>query len=176
MPQDQDQDEERKQRGSLPIVGEPLWKRARGRPVAFETPDDLWQAALDYFAWVEANPLWESKILSFQGDSWLEYMPKMRAMTMMGFQLHADICEQTWYNYKSIPDFLGIITRIEKTIREQKFTGAAADLLNASIIARDLGLTDKSESTVTATVKAETITANVTPQEAADVYNRLVNG
>jgi hypothetical protein len=30
-------------------------------------------------------------------------------------------------------------------ILDQKFTGAAADLLNPNIIARDLGLTDKKE-------------------------------
>ena len=32
-------------------------------------------------------------------------------------------------------------------IRTQKFAGAAADLLNANIIARDLGLADKNEVT-----------------------------
>jgi hypothetical protein len=79
----------------------------------------------------------------------------MRAMTIMGFQLHANICPQTWYNYLANPDFLDITTRIEQTIREQKFTGAAADLLNANIIARDLGLKDNVVQEVTATVKAE---------------------
>lgn len=34
---------------------------------------------------------------------------------------------------------------INDAIRHQKFTGAAADLLNPMIISRDLGLADKSE-------------------------------
>lgn len=40
---------------------------------------------------------------------------------------------------------LAVITQAEAVIYEQKFTGAAADLLNPNIIARDLGLADKKE-------------------------------
>ena len=42
-------------------------------------------------------------------------------------------------------DFSTIISRIEEVIYNQKFQGAAADLLNANIISRELGLADKSE-------------------------------
>jgi hypothetical protein len=51
--------------------------------------------------------------------------------------------------YKTNPeykDFSQVITRIEKIIYNQKFTGAASGFLNPNIIARDLGLTDKVES------------------------------
>ncbi|EOI7007498.1 terminase small subunit [Salmonella enterica subsp. enterica serovar Kentucky] len=34
-------------------------------------------------------------------------------------------------------DFCGVTTRAEQVIYDQKFSGAAADLLNANIIARD---------------------------------------
>ncbi|RCZ57579.1 DNA-packaging protein [Escherichia coli] len=34
-------------------------------------------------------------------------------------------------------DFCGVTTRAEDIIYDQKFSGAAADLLNANIIARD---------------------------------------
>ena len=40
-------------------------------------------------------------------------------------------------------DFIGITTQIKKVIYSQKFEGAAADMLNANIIARELGLSDK---------------------------------
>ena len=42
---------------------------------------------------------------------------------------------------------LGVIREAEEIIRRQKFEGASADLLNANIIARDLGLADKAEFT-----------------------------
>ncbi len=38
-----------------------------------------------------------------------------------------------------------ITSKIDNVIRSQKFAGAAADLLNANIIARDLGLKDQKE-------------------------------
>lgn len=41
--------------------------------------------------------------------------------------------------------FSDICTRVREIIYEQKFTGAAAGLLNPMIIARDLSLRDKSE-------------------------------
>lgn len=43
--------------------------------------------------------------------------------------------------------FGSVTTRAEEIIRRQKFEGAAAEFLNANIIARDLGLADKSELT-----------------------------
>ena len=47
----------------------------------------------------------------------------------------------------SAPQEPAVIEKIESIIRSQKFEGAAADLLNANIIARDLGLKDSSETT-----------------------------
>jgi hypothetical protein len=39
-----------------------------------------------------------------------------------------------------------VITRIDKYIYNQKFEGAAAGFLNPNIIARDLGLADKTDN------------------------------
>ena len=43
------------------------------------------------------------------------------------------------------PDLSTVISRSETVIFQQKFSGAAADLLNANIIARDLGLKEQSQ-------------------------------
>lgn len=130
--------------------GNQLWKAraTHGRPRKFETPDALWEACVEYFEWVESNPLWEHKVFSFQGDIVESSIPKMRAMTLAGLSLFIGISDETWRNYGSKPeysDFFGVVSRVEKIIYEQKFTGAAADMLNANIIARDLGLADKQD-------------------------------
>ena len=39
----------------------------------------------------------------------------------------------------------GVLNFIDSVIREQKFSGAAAELLNSALIARDLGLADRQE-------------------------------
>lgn len=131
--------------------GNSLW-RARsthGRNPLFADADTLWDACCQYFQWVDENPLQEAKPFAFQGDSWIESVAKMRAMTIDGLQVFLDINRQTWTNYKNNDDFLAVCEKVEKIIREQKFVGASAGLLNPSIIARDLGLADKREQSIT---------------------------
>lgn len=127
--------------------GNQFWKAraSHGREAIFSDPEKMWEAAQEYFEWVEANPLKEQKV--FNGKDGIVYadVSKMRAMTIDGLCLFMDIDVKTWHNYKSKEDFFQVTTRIEKVIRDQKFSGASADLLNANIIARDLGLADKQQ-------------------------------
>ena len=128
-------------------VGNQFWKArsSHGRNPIFAAPDDLWSACVEYFEWVEANPLYEDKLTSYQGVNTHEPVAKMRAMTISGLCIFLDIARSTWDEYKAREDFSGITSRVEDIIRTQKFQGAAADLLNPNIIARDLGLADRNE-------------------------------
>lgn len=127
--------------------GNRFWelRSSHGRAPIFESPDALWTAACEYFAWVEDTPLWEDKVTSYQGINTHEPVAKMRAMTLDGLFLFLDISRQAWDNYRKREDFIAITSRVDSVIRSQKFAGAAADLLNPNIIARDLGLSDKQE-------------------------------
>lgn len=127
--------------------GNRFWeaRSSHGRNPKFESPEALWDACCEYFAWVEANPLYESKAFAFQGVVTQESIPKMRAMTVIGLCIFLDIARSTWYTFKSLEGFSDITTRAEEIIYYQKFSGAAADLLNANIIARDLGLKEQSQ-------------------------------
>lgn len=116
-----------------------------GRPPSFSSPEDLGRQCDDYLNWVEANPLYEAKLVSFQGVSTIEQLPKMRAMTIDGLCVYVGISVDTWANYRKKPNFLAVVTRVEAIMRTQKFTGAAAELLNPSIIAYDLGLKRKAD-------------------------------
>lgn len=129
--------------------GNKFWelRSSHGRKPIFAKPEDLWAACCEYFQWVENNPLQETKGFAFQGKVTKETFPKMRAMTMDGLCLFLDIDQQTWANYRAKDDFLGVVTRAESVMRSQKFAGAAAELLNPNIIARDLGLKDGQEHT-----------------------------
>lgn len=127
-------------------AGNQFWKlrSKHGRDKIFTDPEILWEAACDYFEWCESNALIE---IDFRGKDANEVeLPKMRAFTWEGLELFLDIHSlrdyKTKENYK---DFAQVITRIEKVIWNQKFTGAAAGFLNPNIIARDLGLADKKE-------------------------------
>lgn len=125
--------------------GNQFWKARtkHGRDRIFADHETLWDACCEYFQWVEDNPLWEDKLVTFQGSATHEPVAKMRAMTIDGLCLFLGIAVSTWYEWRKVDDFSEVVTRAESVIRSQKFAGAAAELLNPNIIARDLGLTEK---------------------------------
>ncbi|KGD75270.1 DNA-packaging protein [Tatumella morbirosei] len=127
--------------------GNRFWeaRSSHGRNPKFESPEALWTACCEYFEWVEANPLWEMKAFAYQGEVTQEPIAKMRAMTITGLCIFLDITRQTWGTFRVTEGFSDVTTRAEEIIYDQKFSGAAADLLNANIIARDLGLKEQSQ-------------------------------
>ena len=126
-------------------VGNRAWKArsTHGRRPIFENPEQLWDACEQYFQWVEDNPLIATETVKYQGVGTVMEVPKMRAMTLDGLYTFLDIAPNTWANYREKSDFLNICEKVERFIRTQKFEGAAADMLNPSIIARELGLANK---------------------------------
>lgn len=118
-----------------------------GRPAKFPTPQDMWNRAVDYFKWAEKNSLIEEKAASDSGTPTVIRLKKMRAFTITGLTLFIGLNDETFRRYgtgeNGNGEFKEVVGLIKQVIHEQKFTGAAADLLNANIIARDLGLYDK---------------------------------
>lgn len=131
-------------------IGNQFWlaRSTHGRKPIFENPEQLESACLEYLQWVEDNPLYEEKATQFQGVFVTHPSPKMRAMTIGGLCIFLDIARTTWVVYKGREDFKLITTQVEEIIYTQKLEGAAADLLNPNIIARDLGLKDASVSEI----------------------------
>lgn len=125
--------------------GNRFWeaRSKHGRNPIFASPEQLWEACCEYFEWVEENPLYESKPFAYQGVVVQEPVAKMRAMTISHLCIFLGISMPCWLDYKKKDDFSNIVNNVEEIIRTQKMQGAAADLLNANIIARDLGLVDK---------------------------------
>ncbi len=128
-------------------IGNQFWKARskHGPDKIFANADLLWEAAVEYFEWVEANPLWENKVAQFQGSPVDMPAAKMRAMTIGGLCLFLDIHEDTWRDWRKNEDLSVVVSRVDRVIYNQKLTGAAADLLNPNIIARELGLKDVSQ-------------------------------
>jgi len=126
--------------------GNRFWeaRTKHGRDKLFASSEALWEACCEYFKWAEDNPLWEVKVTQYQGEVVEMPVPKIRAMTLEGLCIFLDIHRSTWNDWRKVDDFSEVVMRTESIIRDQKFSGAAADLLNANIIARDLGLKDSS--------------------------------
>lgn len=153
--------------------GNQFWKARtkHGRDKIFSSKEALWDACCEYFQWVEDNPLIEIKVGWFQGVATQEEVSKMRAMTMDGMCIFLNIGTSTWADWrKKENDFSEVIANAEMVMRNQKFTGAAADLLNPNIIARDLHLTDKQE------INHESKDGSMSPKSVdSDVVNALVS-
>lgn len=127
--------------------GNQWWKlrATHGRGLLFSSPTILWEGCCEYFEatdkrkWVKKD--WVGK------DANEVDRETDTPYTMTGLYIFLDITPQTWKDYRGRQDFIEIVTRVEQIIFTQKFEGAAVGAYNANIIARDLGLADKKETT-----------------------------
>lgn len=130
--------------------GNKLWELSLGIPKPglrkFKDPEELYHCILEYFQWVDKNPLHEELVFSTKDGIRRTHVKKMRAMTLHGMCVHMGIDPQLWYDWRrNREDLKAVIAWADNIVYEQKFTGAAAGLLNASLIGRDLGLAEKVE-------------------------------
>lgn len=121
-------------------------EKPRRDPI-FETPDEMWERCCLYFEYVKQNPLFEEKVFQFQGEPVHASVTKPRAMTIKALCVHLGCTKETWANYRKREGFDEVCELVDSIIYTQKFELAAADLLNAGLIGRDLGLSDKVEQT-----------------------------
>lgn len=150
-------------------------KKPTGRPKKY-TPATLWKKAQEYFSWNAKNPLWEMKAFA---NGKTKKLPKLRAMTEDAFCLFADIDDNTWIRYKNddgYVEFWDVARRIAKIIYQQKFEGATADLMNANIIARHLGLKDRQETEVSNPDGTLTPKQPFTDDQVTDIITAIRGG
>lgn len=125
--------------------GNELWRRALHARRQYNTPEELWAAAQAYFEWALANALREERaqLWAAAGKYVRDHANKLRAFTIAGFCLHAGVSREWFYSVsKTSPEFKDVIELIRDVIWEQKFTAAAAGLLDVSIISRELNLAE----------------------------------
>ena len=134
-----------------------------GRPRKIESPEHLISLVDEYFQWVEDNPFIEEKAAgSYLGEVVTHNVYKMRPRTLISMLNYIGMIHQTWLNYKERPEFLGVCKEIEAQIQDQKYQGAAAGFFNHAIIARDLGLIDRKDTTTDGqAINQVTVTHNV---------------
>lgn len=148
--------------------GTNIWelRTKHGRDVLFTTPEALWEAAAEYFKWVDENPLFahEAKVVSNgysktqKGGSKVEIVeiPKKRVYTMQGLCIYLDCGTKYFYNFKKSLEektdeksnyYKYILEKIEETIYTQKFEGATSGLFKDGFIKADLGIVDRTDIT-----------------------------
>ncbi len=122
-----------------------------GAPQLYADPELLRAAVLEYFEWIEQNPLKSTKVGFSYGAAVTHEVEHPRAMTKTGLAMFLGITIQALEEWKKVRDDLKpIIEWAEKCIWNQKFEAAGAGLLNARIISQELGLAEKHVHTVNA--------------------------
>lgn len=134
------------------------WRKNTGRPKNLESPQILWEHACEYFQMVDELPYEKEDFIRGGESAGVKVrLESIQPYTWTGFEdyLSEKSIIVKLEDYKANKDgryteFVEIITRIRNIMFDQKFRGAAVGAFKENIIARDLGLTDKSESTIIA--------------------------
>lgn len=130
-----------------------VWQDARdwgGRPPTYDNPEDLQADVFAYLKWVQENPLWETKAF---GTGLIAKVPKKRYPTASGCAIFCGVAPRTWREWKSAEHPLReVVVQAENMMTQIKMEGAASGFFNSTIVARDLGLKDKTETDASLTV------------------------
>lgn len=139
--------------------GNQFWKlrASNGRDKIFTSPEILWESACEYFEATDKRK-WTKK--DWVGKDAIEVERENETpYTKSGLALFLDCDWRTIEALKKDADFLHIITRIENIIYTQKIEGANVGAFNANIVARELGLAEKTMNDNMHSVNEETLKA-----------------
>jgi hypothetical protein len=148
--------------------GNSYWKRRskHGRDKIFASPDLLWEAACEYFQWVDTHPWYRNEpIKSGDKAGTIVRVATARPYTLHALCLYLGVSISYFRNFKNEQEpnpaskgFLTVIGTIQQVIYIQKFEGAAVGAFNANIISYDLGSICRKENDI----KNSSITVEIT--------------
>ena len=122
-------------------------RQRHGRKPAYETPEDLEAAALEYFQWAADNPRYNLHTTFSKGKPKQHKVAVPRPLTIERLCTRLGIDKTTWGRYREKEDFRPVIARVENVIRADKIEGAVNGQYQHQIVARIYGLSDKHEVT-----------------------------
>lgn len=169
------QPEEKKERNRSifkPDVIKSKWRKNKKfkRPKAFETPDELWRYACEYFIYIDEHPYQKQEPIK-SGDyaGSIMTVDSIRPYTWNGLEIYLfqkgiiyDLQDYKRNTDDRYTEYKEVIGAIDKVIFDQKFSGAAVGAFNANIIARELGLADNQKVEV---VKEQPLFADETEND-----------
>lgn len=141
-------------------VGNQFWKlrSKHGRDEIFSDADMLKRECYAYFNWCDAHPWYKVEqmkkplVVEKNGKKdaqTVTKIPTARPYTLSGLCIYLGVSRHYWNELrkrkKDDIDFMEVVTHVEEIIWTQKFEGASVGAFNHNIIARDLGLAEKSE-------------------------------
>ena len=117
-----------------------------GRPLVFETPDQLWQEFWSYVEHQKSNPIPKTHFVGKDGFEATEYIP--RPCTYLGFEgylAEKDLLKDL-KRYEQNAIFVPTITRIRAFCKRHNIDLASAGILKENLIARIEGIKEQTET------------------------------
>jgi len=120
------------------------------KPKYIETPESLWVFFTEYVKHEKDNPMLKVEYVGKDGERVLT--PLQVPITFEGFEcwladkdIINDLGDYSKNKDDRYKEYAPIITRIRNNCFAQNFKGAAVNLFNANIIAKKLGLVEKTQ-------------------------------
>lgn len=117
-----------------------------------ETPGKLWELFTEYVKHEQANPMYKVEYVGKDGNKVLT--PLQTPITFEGFECWLadegvinDLGDYSSNKDGRYDEYATIITRIRNNCFTQNFKGAAVGLFSPNLIAKKLGLINKTENT-----------------------------
>ena len=154
--------------------GNSFWKSRskHGRDKLFATPEELLNAATEYFEYCDNNPWVQRKVVETDKGVMVTETPTQKPYSLAGFRHFVGASNSWLTNFKKdcSDDFLRVIEEIENFIANQQWEGASVGAFNANIIARTLGLKEG----VDHTTKGESVNRiEVTKEQIDKLIDKL---
>lgn len=139
-------------------IGNEWYKRRskHGRDKLFASPELLWEAACEYFEYVDLNPEMQSKPMvtsignNLGSEVELIDVPVKQPYSLKELCLYLGCSSGYFRTFKQTQKdegFLSVIEMIEDVVFTQQYKGSASGFFNANIISRALGLVDRQDRT-----------------------------
>jgi hypothetical protein len=127
------------------------WRKKVGRPKALKSPEQLWRYACEYFERVDTSPFYKQDFIRGGESAGTKVnLECLRPYTWEGLEMYlreksviTDLDDYKGNSEGAYTEFQDTIRAIAKVIYDRNFSGAAVNALNANLIARQLGLAEK---------------------------------
>lgn len=134
------------------LEGNAFWKlrNKHGRDKLFATPELLWEAACEYFAVCDANPIMIAESKMMEGIPMIHEVPTRQPYEIRGCLLYMGANTAYFRTFKSQnkdEGFNAVIRNIEETIANQQIVGAMAGIFNGNLVSRLNGIAERTDIT-----------------------------
>lgn len=143
--------------------GNQFWKKRskHGRDKIIESPEIMLEAIYEFLEQKTDEKIHKPEAIKSGDNAGTQFDLKIKDYPTLSELAHflGFKTLKSWYNYKDYEGFLQVITHAEEIIKTWKLKGAAVNVYNHSIVARDLQLADKKDIVIDDKIELKTFNA-----------------